>query len=132
MKEIRVNSNRRAELIDITEKIQNIVNDEKINEGYIIVYVPHTTAAVTINEGLDPDVKKDIIKTLEELIPKNGNYSHIEGNSDAHIKSSLIGTNTTVLIEDGRLLLGTWQRIFFFEGDGPRSRRLLLYIHKEK
>ncbi len=132
MKEMKVNSNGRVELIDITEKIQNIVNDEKINEGYIIIYVPHTTAAVTINEGSDPDVRKDIIKTLEKLIPKNGNYFHIEGNSDAHIKSSLIGTNIIVLIEGGRLLLGTWQRIFFFEGDGPRSRKLFLYIHKEK
>lgn len=123
MNEIQVKSNKREEMIDITNHVQQIVDQEKIENGYVIVYVPHTTAAVTINEGADPSVQRDILQNLSSLIPKNENYDHAEGNSDAHIKSTLIGPNVTILVEKGKLVLGTWQHIFFFEGDGPRSRK---------
>jgi secondary thiamine-phosphate synthase enzyme len=123
MREIKVISKKRNEMIDITSNVQNIINEENIQKGQTIIYVPHTTAGVTINEGADPSVQRDIIETLKMLIPENGNYHHSEGNSDAHIKASLIGSSVTVLIENNNLVLGTWQHIFFFEGDGPRNRR---------
>lgn len=132
MKEIRVSTTRRNQMIDITRYIKNIINEENIKQGFVIVYVPHTTAGVTINEGADPDVQKDIIKTLEKLIPKNGNYDHMEENSDAHIKASLIGSSVNVIIENQNMVLGTWQHIFFFEGDGPRNRRVYIKTFKDK
>ena len=94
----------------------------------MVLYVPHTTAGITINEGADPSVQRDIIESLCGLIPRNGDYHHMEGNSDAHIKSSLIGSSVTVLVENNNLVLGTWQRIFFYEGDGPRSRKILVHV----
>lgn len=129
MKKIQVKTSKRNEMVDITDDIQKIVDDEKIENGTVTVYVPHTTAAVTINEGADPSVQRDIIKTLEKLIPKSGDYNHMEGNSDAHIKSSLIGASETVIIENGKLVLGTWQHIFFYEGDGPRTRKVYVELH---
>ncbi|HEC81919.1 MAG TPA: YjbQ family protein [Thermoplasmatales archaeon] len=128
MKEIRVTSEKRTQLIDITDEVQRVVDDSKIKNGFIILYVPHTTAAITINEGADPNVQKDIEETLNKLIPRDKNYHHLEGNSDAHIKTSLLGVNTTMLIRDGEMLLGTWQRIFFYEGDGPRTRKVYVEI----
>ena len=128
MREIKIVSSKRNEMIDITSDIKKIIIDEKIKNGLLIAYVPHTTAAITINEGADPDVKRDIIKNLENLIPESGNYLHAEGNSDAHIKSSLIGPSINVIINDGGLVLGTWQHIFFYEGDGPRTRKVFLEI----
>lgn len=124
MKEIKVVSRQRNELIDITSDIQKLVSEGNLQQGYVIAYVPHTTAGITINEGADPSVQRDIIETLKQLIPEHGDYRHMEGNSDAHIKANLLGSSVTVLVENNKLLLGTWQHIFFYEGDGPRHRRV--------
>ena len=126
MKEINIVSKKRNEMIDIKKEIQELIEKQKITSGYVIIYVPHTTAGVTINEGADPSVKHDIIKTLETIIPERGDYHHSEGNSDAHIKASLIGSSTMILIENKKVVLGTWQHIFFYEGDGPRNRKVLI------
>ena len=126
MFKIDVKSDKRNQMVDITGKIKNVLEESDVEDGYVIVYVPHTTAGVTINEGADPDVKRDIIETLKKLVPDSGDYRHAEGNSDAHIKSSLIGSSVKVLIENNKLVLGTWQHIFFYEGDGPRNRELYL------
>jgi len=126
MQEIKIQSKKRNEMIDITSDVQDMVEHEKILDGFAVIYVPHTTAGVTINEGADPSVQRDIIHILEKLIPENGSYHHIEGNSDAHIKASLIGSSVTVLIKNNRIVLGIWQHIFFYEGDGPRNRRVLI------
>jgi len=117
-------------MIDITTDVQHLVSEEKITDGFVIVYVPHTTAGITINEGADPAVQQDIIKALQRLIPEVNSYDHEEGNSDAHIKASLLSSSVTVLIDNGKLVLGTWQHIFFYEGDGPRNR--MVYIHTTK
>jgi len=117
-------------MIDITDEIQRILNEENIKSGCVIIYVPHTTAAITINEGADPDVQKDIISVLGKLIPENGNYLHSEGNSDAHIKASLLGSSVNIIVENSRLVLGTWQHVFFYEGDGPRKRKVFVKIIK--
>ena len=132
MKELHIASQRRTQMIDITDEVQHFVKEENINEGFLIVYVPHTTAGITINEGADPDVQEDIIETLEKLIPENRSYHHFEGNSDAHIKASLLGSSVTILIMNGALVLGAWQHIFFYEGDGPRHRTVYLSIYKNK
>lgn len=126
MKEIKVISNRRNEMIDITSDIQKIVKDVDIQNGFVVVYVPHTTAGITINEGADPSVQRDIIEMLKKLIPESSDYHHMEGNSDAHIKASILGSSVTVLVHNNRLVLGTWQHIFFFEGDGPRHRKVYI------
>jgi secondary thiamine-phosphate synthase enzyme len=126
MKEIKVASNRRNEMIDITSDIQKLVEDEDMQKGFVIIYVPHTTAGITINEGADPSVQRDIIETLKKLVPESGNYHHMEGNSDAHIKASIFGSSVTVLVDNNRLVLGTWQHIFFVEGDGPRHRKVYI------
>ncbi len=126
MKELKVRSRFREEMIDITEEIEKFVREEELRNGFIVLYVPHTTAGLVINEGFDPDVSKDLIEILKRLIPKDGNYRHAEGNSDAHIKSAILGESKIIPVKDGRLLLGTWQRVFFFEGDGPRNRRVIL------
>jgi len=128
MRELKVKSRKRNEMIDITSDIQKMINKENIQTGHVIVYVPHTTAGITINEGADPSVQRDIIETLKKIIPEGGVYHHIEGNSDAHIKASLLGSSITVLVENKRLVLGTWQHIFFYEGDGPRNRRVYIDI----
>ena len=132
MKELRITSNQRNQMINITDEIQRLVKEEKITEGSLIVFVPHTTAGITINEGADPDVQQDIIKTLEKLIPENASYHHSEGNSDAHIKASLLGSSVTILISNGNLVLGTWQHVFFYEGDGPRHRTVYIHINKNR
>jgi secondary thiamine-phosphate synthase enzyme len=117
-------------MIDITASVQAAVDEEKADSGYCIVFTPHTTAAVTINENADPDVPHDIITALEKAVPQNVHYRHSEGNSPAHVKSSLVGASETVLIEKGRLVLGTWQSIFFCEFDGPRNRQVFIKIIK--
>ena len=131
MIEFQISSSRRNEMIDITDKIKKIVSAEKIENGIAVIYIPHTTAGVTINEGADPSVQRDIISTLNKIIPENGDYHHMEGNSDAHIKASLIGSSTIVIIEKGRLILGTWQHIFFYEGNNRICVyfRMIHYIH---
>ena len=130
IKNINLNSSKRSEFIDITARIEKLVEASNISDGVCHLYVPHTTAAVTINEGADPSVKRDIITSLDKLIPHSGDYLHMEGNSDAHIKATLTGSSETVLIEKGSLLLGTWQSIYFCEFDGPRSRQLMVKIVK--
>jgi len=124
MKEIKVESKSKNEMIDITSDIQKLVTAENLQQGHVIAYVPHTTAGITINEGADPSVQRDIIETLRKLIPEHDDYRHMEGNSDAHIKASLMGSSVTVIVENNKLFLGTWQHIFFYEGDGPRHRRV--------
>ena len=128
MREVKVSSKTRNEMIDITSEVQRIVDEEDLQDGCVIVYVPHTTAGITINEGADPSVKRDIIKTLQRLVPEKGDYAHMEGNSDAHIKASLLGSSVTILVQNKKLVLGTWQHIFFYEGDGPRNRKVYMGI----
>jgi secondary thiamine-phosphate synthase enzyme len=128
MQEIYLQTNSRIEMIDITASVQAVVDKEKISNGFCIVFAPHTTAAITINENADPDVPRDIIAALDKFIPQNANYRHAEGNSPAHVKSSLVGASELVLIQNSRLVLGTWQSIFFCEFDGPRSRKIFLSI----
>jgi len=124
MKEVPVRTNSRIEMIDITSKIRNAVEELGIHNGICTIYCPHTTAAITINENADPDVASDILMKLNKLIPYREGYSHMEGNADAHIKSTLVGCSEQVIIENGRPQLGTWQGIFFCEFDGPRNRRV--------
>ena len=121
IKQFTIQTSRRNEFIDITAQIQELVG--RVSEGVATVFVPHTTTGITINENADPAVPQDILRKLAELIPQQDNYSHMEGNSDAHIKASLFGSSVRVIIKDGQLLLGTWQAIFFCEFDGPRTRK---------
>ena len=121
---LTVPTNHRTELLDLTSQVQKVVKQSGVSEGLCHIFVPHTTAAVTINESADPSVKSDILMVLNKIISEQEPYRHQEGNSPAHIKSSIIGCQTTVLVSKGRLVLGTWQGIFFCEFDGPRSRRL--------
>ncbi len=123
-----VRTGNRTELVDITDKVGNVVRNSKVDNGVCIVYVPHTTAAVTINENADPSVKRDILMELNKTIPFNDGYSHMEGNSAAHIKSTLVGASVQIPVENGRLTLGTWQGIFFCEFDGPRNRSVIVQI----
>lgn len=131
MEKISVKTNSRIELIDITDKIQSAVSKSKIKDGICFVFCPHTTAGITINENADPQVRRDIINTLNKLVPANAGYAHAEGNADSHVKSSVLGSSLTIFIEGGQLALGTWQGIYFCEGDGPRSREAWVKIIKE-
>jgi secondary thiamine-phosphate synthase enzyme len=128
MEKLSLNSNRRIELIDITDKIQSVVTKSKIKDGVCVVFCPHTTAGLTINENADPSVRSDIINTLSKLIPENAGYAHSEGNADSHVKSSLLGSSLNIFVEAGLLCLGTWQGVYFCEGDGPRSREVWIRI----
>lgn len=128
LKEYGVKTNKREELIDITHIVKKAVNESGVEDGMALIFVPHTTAAVTINENADPSVKRDIIYKLNKEIPQDEGYHHGEGNSDAHIKSSLVGASLQIIISGGRPLLGTWQGIHFCEFDGPRSRKLRIKI----
>jgi secondary thiamine-phosphate synthase enzyme len=118
----------RSQLIDITSRVREAVTASGIREGLCTIFIPHTTAAVTINENADPDVVRDFLYELDKIVPWQDGYRHAEGNSAAHLKSSLIGVSEQVLIENGRLMLGTWQGIYFCEFDGPRTRRVLVRI----
>ncbi|HDL02591.1 MAG: YjbQ family protein [Candidatus Zixiibacteriota bacterium] len=124
--QIQVKTHQREELIDITREVQNFVAKSGVDEGILYLFVPHTTGAVTINENADPDVKRDILYKLNKEIPQNDGYHHGEGNSDAHVKSSLVGPSLQIIITGGQPLLGTWQGVYFCEFDGPRSRKLYL------
>jgi secondary thiamine-phosphate synthase enzyme len=128
MKEISVKTSSRVELIDITHLVEKVVSENKIKSGICTVYVPHTTAAVTINENADPSVRGDIIAELNKIVPFDDNYSHLEGNAAAHIKASIIGSSETILVNGGSLVLGTWQGIYFCEFDGPRNRKVIIKI----
>ncbi len=124
-----VKTTRRSELIDITAQVASVVEASGLAEGVAHVYVPHTTCGITINEAADPSVAADILMFLDELVPRDHpKYRHAEGNTDAHIKASLMGSSVTVFIEGSRLLLGTWQGIFLGEFDGPRTRRVIVRV----
>ena len=124
-----ITTKSRSEMIEITNLVQRQVQINRVTEGMVIVYVPHTTAGVTINENADPDVKHDLLRKLDALIPKQEPYyRHGEGNSDSHLKTSMLGNSVTVLIERGKLILGTWQGVQFCEFDGPRTRSVLIKI----
>ncbi|MFA6055098.1 MAG: secondary thiamine-phosphate synthase enzyme YjbQ [Thermodesulfovibrionales bacterium] len=123
---INVRSKSRNEFIDITEMVQEVVKEAGITKGMCYLYVPHTTAGITINEGADPSVQRDIVNALSRLVPHEMNYFHREGNADAHIKTTLVGSSLNVIVEEGKLLLGTWQSVFFCEFDGPRHRRIAI------
>ncbi len=126
--ELKVKSGSRTQLIDITSDVQAALREAGVRDGLCMIYVPHTTAAVTINENADPTVKSDILKILNQVIPFEANYGHMEGNSAAHIKSTLVGASELVAVRNGKLQLGTWQGIFFCEFDGPRRRRVHLHM----
>ena len=128
IKTISVKTSARTEMVDVTEPVERELAGTGISEGRITLYAPHTTAAITINEGADPAVKADVLMMLNRIVPWEADYKHLEGNSPAHVKASLVGPSETVLITKGRLLLGAWQRIFFCEFDGPRKRQIHLQI----
>jgi secondary thiamine-phosphate synthase enzyme len=125
---IKIKSTSQTELIDITEHVQHFVKTHHIESGICMVYVPHTTAAVTINENADPSVKKDVLMVINDIIPWSAAYKHLEGNSPAHIKSILFGTSELIPVVNSQLTLGTWQGIFFCEFDGPRNRKFFIQM----
>jgi secondary thiamine-phosphate synthase enzyme len=126
MKQLNIKTSTRTEMLDFTHRIQDIVNEENWQSGLLTVFVPHTTAAVTINENADPDVQRDMLMEINKVIPFEDGYHHFEGNSAAHIKTSLFGASETIIVENGQLQLGTWQGIYFCEFDGPRQRKVWL------
>lgn len=128
---IEVPTGTRVQLIDVTRQVAGQLSASKVRNGMCHVYVPHTTAGVTINENADPDVVTDLIDGLERIVPAQGDYRHAEGNSDAHIKASLVGFSCMVPVIDGRLALGTWQGIYFCEFDGPRARKMIVGVAGE-
>jgi secondary thiamine-phosphate synthase enzyme len=125
---IPVRTSSRSQFVDITREVQDIVKSSGVRDGVCTVFVPHTTAGVTINENADPDVVRDILDTLNRLVPESSHFRHSEGNSDSHIKASMMGFSVTVFVENGRLALGTWQGIYFCEFDGPRSRHVFVRV----
>ena len=125
---ININTKSRSDMIDITAAVAEEVLKSGISEGICTIYVPHTTAGITINEGADPAVCRDILHSLEKLVPPGAGYRHMEGNADSHIKTSIMGSSVSILVEKSRLLLGTWQKIFFCEFDGPRSRKFHMKV----
>ena len=125
---LSVKTRERTELVDITSEIGRLVEKSGVDQGLCMLYVPHTTAGVTINESADPSVKSDILMVLNQMVPWEANYRHLEGNSPAHVKSTLVGPSELIAIEKGRLVLGTWQGVFFCEFDGPRNRKLHVRI----
>ena len=128
MTHLTIRTAARFEMIDITGRVEALVREQGIERGICHVFVPHTTAAVTINENADPDVPRDILAALDRLVPISGGYRHAEGNSAAHIKASLFGPSKVVFIENGSLVLGTWQSLFFCEFDGPRTRKVIVKL----
>jgi len=127
-----VTTRKRIELVDMTEQVRAALRKLRLTSGVIIVYVPHTTAAVTINENADPSVGRDISGVLSRLVPAGADYEHTEGNADAHAKAALVGSSVTIIVEGGELVLGTWQGIFFCEFDGPRNRKVLVKVIAEQ
>ncbi len=123
---ITVQTKARTEFVDITDRVQTFASEQNVENGLITVFVPHTTAGVTINENADPDVTADLETVLDDLIPWSNGYAHMEGNTAAHVKASMMGSSAQVIVEDGRLCLGTWQSLYFCEFDGPRTRQVWL------
>ena len=132
MEKLKFSSNTREQIIDITPLVQKEISERKYNSGIITVFSPHTTAAITVNENADPDVKKDINYFLNKAIPQDYGFSHMEGNSDSHIKGSLMNFSQTFIVENRQLQLGTWQGIYFMEFDGPRNREVWLKFISDK
>ncbi|HOK18440.1 MAG TPA: secondary thiamine-phosphate synthase enzyme YjbQ [Caldisericia bacterium] len=128
---IRIKSKKRVDAIEITDYVRNIIKSLGVKDGACILYTPHTTAGIIINENADPNVIEDILDRLNELVPKNLNYKHLEGNADSHIKSSITSSSVNLIIENGELMLGTWQGVFFLEFDGPRERKIYCKILKD-
>ena len=128
MKEISLRTDRRCQLLDVTRQVEEAVASSGVSDGICVLYVPHTTAGITVNEAADPSVASDISGTLSRLVPEGAGYSHAEGNADSHIKSVLVSPSITLVIRGGRIVLGTWQGIFFCEFDGPRNRNLLVKV----
>ncbi|HEX9920287.1 MAG TPA: secondary thiamine-phosphate synthase enzyme YjbQ, partial [Candidatus Methylomirabilis sp.] len=124
MKRIQVRTSKATEMVDITEKVERAISEEEIAEGVCYLFVPHTTAGITINEGADPSVRQDILKELDQVIPREDDYRHTEGNAAAHIKASLVGSSVVVFLQGGKLCLGTWQSLYLCEFDGPRRREV--------
>ncbi|MGA2809996.1 MAG: secondary thiamine-phosphate synthase enzyme YjbQ [Candidatus Acidiferrum sp.] len=132
MHTLQIKTERRTQLVDVTPQVESVVTKAAAKTGICHLYVPHTTAAVTINEHADPDVAADVEGIFDRLVPLRGPYKHGEGNSDSHMKAILVGASRTVFIENGRLLLGRWQGIFFCEFDGPRDRRLYVKVAPDR
>lgn len=128
MEKIDVKTTSRNQMIDITAQVQELVKKSGLKNGLCFLFVPHTTAGITINEDADPSVKKDILNKLSQFVPESAEYLHTEGNADAHIKSTLVGCSQTVFIEKSELVLGTWQGIMFCEFDGPRNRKVIVKV----
>ncbi|EGJ51627.1 secondary thiamine-phosphate synthase enzyme YjbQ [Desulfocurvibacter africanus] len=124
METLQIRTHNREEMLDITGQLRNLIQANGWSDGMLLLYCPHTTGAVTVNEGADPDVVRDIIVNLRKIVPPQGDYRHSEGNSDAHIKSSMLGCDQLLIIEGGQVQLGTWQKVYFCEFDGPRARTL--------
>jgi secondary thiamine-phosphate synthase enzyme len=132
MQTFHVKTSSRTEMIDITHSVQEAVKKSNVEDGICMIFVPHTTAAVTINENADPSVPQDILMELNKIVPFEDHYRHTEGNSPAHVKASLVGPSLSVLIESGKMILGTWQGIFFCEFDGPRNRKIYIKVISTK
>ena len=124
MERFTIRTSQHAQMVNIDAEVQQIITDHGISEGTVTIFVPHTTAGITINENADPDVVRDMLMILDHVVPWEGGYRHAEGNSAAHVKASMMGNSATVLIENGRLQFGTWQSIYFCEFDGPRTRNV--------
>jgi secondary thiamine-phosphate synthase enzyme len=131
MKALRIKTSKRTQFVDITREVEHLVRDSGVGNGVCYVYVPHTTAGVVINEHADPDVARDVEGIFDRLIPHEGPYRHAEGNTDSHMKAILTGTSQTVLVEAGKLALGTWQGIFLCEFDGPRQRTVFVKVARD-
>jgi secondary thiamine-phosphate synthase enzyme len=132
MKTLNIKTDRRTQFVDVTTQVERVVAESGVADGVCYVYVPHTTAAVTINEHADPDVATDVEGALGRLVPQQGPYWHCEGNSDSHIKAILVGASQVVFVEGGKLALGRWQGIFFCEFDGPRERKMVVKVIGDK
>jgi len=128
MQTVEVSTRFRTQVVDITGKVQDLLAASGVSDGVVVICSAHTTAGLTVNENADPDVMADVLSTLERLVPRHGPYAHAEGNSDAHVKASLVGLSVTLPIQNGRLVLGAWQGIYFCEFDGPRRRRVLVQV----
>ena len=128
MKTLTIKSHKQVEMIDITGEVRNAISEAAVDKGLAVIYTPHTTAAITINENADPDVSRDMIMEMNKIVPMQDGYRHLEGNSAAHIKSSLFGASETLIVSQGKPQLGTWQGIYFCEFDGPRQRRVFVEV----
>ena len=128
MQSVSVHTRKHTQFLDITQEIQSYISDKGINSGIVTVFVPHTTAGITINENADPSVTSDIADALDRAVPWQAHYKHTEGNAAAHVKASMMGSSIQIIVEDGRLLLGTWQAVYFCEFDGPRSRNVWITV----